>query len=70
MAIDESGEQIGRILEFVNSKGTERFRGLIGRAMGNLGGEMERTVFLWECVAEWTVIYKELNFIVANLEPR
>jgi len=33
---EEGGKRIDRIVEFLDSKGTERFRGLVGRAKGNL----------------------------------
>ncbi|OCK86844.1 uncharacterized protein K441DRAFT_671785 [Cenococcum geophilum 1.58] len=35
LAMDETGQKVGRVIEFVYSKGTERLRGLMMRARAN-----------------------------------
>lgn len=42
ISIDESGEKIERVIEFVDSKGTERLRGLMERARGNKENKEKR----------------------------
>ncbi|KAJ7927988.1 hypothetical protein B0H13DRAFT_2653171 [Mycena leptocephala] len=39
ISMDESGEKIDHVLEFVDSKGTERLRGLMARARKVLGDD-------------------------------